>query len=245
MKPHKVLKRLFRRSRFQLNRSTTRLPPLDPSRMAQPVIVAALGGSGTRVIVELLTESGVFMGGANDPRTRDSLYLRRFLDAHFDRLALDPEQDDEAASRDLDWAIRGHRVGIPNEGDAWGWKNPRSMWLLPYLVKHFPGLRFIHLVRDGRDLALSGNQFLLGRHGHQILGDRWTGDPVRDQFELWALGNTRAADACARFLGPQALRSDQIRVDNRSGGASPRAAHRARGSCRRNRADPVRDPATA
>lgn len=205
MKPHKALKRLFRRARFQLKRATTRPPPLDPSRIAPPIVVAALGGSGTRVIVELLTESGVFMGGAVDPRTRDSLFLRHFLDAHFDRLALDPECGDEAMSRDLDRAIRGHRVGIPNEEDAWGWKNPRSMWLLPYLVKHYPGLRFIHLVRDGRDLALSGNQFLLGKHGRQILGERWTGDPVRDQFELWALGNARAADACARFLGPQAL----------------------------------------
>ena len=205
MKPYKVLKRLFRRVRFQVKRSTTRTPPLDPSRMAPPVVVAALGGSGTRVIVELLTESGVFMGGAIDPRTRDSLFLRHFIDAHFERLARDPELDGEATSRDLDRAIRGHRLGIPNEEDAWGWKNPRSMWLLPYLVKHFPGLRFIHLVRDGRDLALSGNQFLLGKHGRQILGDRWTGDPVRDQFELWALGNTRAADACARLLGPQAL----------------------------------------
>jgi hypothetical protein len=206
MKPHKAVKRLFRRARFELTRRTLRTPPLDPERMAPPLVVAALGGSGTRIVVELLSESGVFMGGHLDRRTRDSLFLRHFIDAHFDRLVRDPEQDDETLRRDLDAAIRGHRAGIPNEEDAWGWKNPRSMWLLPFFVKIFPGLRFIHLVRDGRDLALSGNHFLLREHGRAVLGDAYCGDPVRDQFALWALGNARAADAAARFLGPQALR---------------------------------------
>ena len=205
LEPRKLVDRWIRRGRFLGLRHLSPATPLDPQRTAQPILVAALGGSGTRAIVELLVESGIFMGDWVDPSTGDSLFLRHFLHAHFDALVQDPEREDSAVRRELDRAIRAHRNGIPNEGDDWGWKNPRSLWLLPWFVQSFPGLRFIHLVRDGRDLALSQNNFLLDDHGRSVLGDRYTGDPVRDQFELWAMGNLRAADSSARLLGPRAL----------------------------------------
>ncbi len=200
-----LLNRWIGRGRFLGLRHLTPAKPLDPQRTAQPIVVAALGGSGTRAIVELLVESGIFMGEWVDRSTGDSLFMRHFLHAHFDALVHDLESEDPRMRRDLYRAIRAHRSGIPHEGDDWGWKNPRSMWLLPWLVRAFPGLRFIHLVRDGRDLALSQNNFLLDDHGRRVLGDRYTGDPIRDQLELWALGNLRAADASTRLLGPRAL----------------------------------------
>jgi hypothetical protein len=200
-----LLDRWIRRGRFLRLRHLSPAKPLDPQRTAQPIVVAALGGSGTRAIVELLVESGIFMGEWVDRSTGDSLFMRRFLHAHFDDLVHEPESDDPRMRRDLYRAVRAHRSGIPHESDDWGWKNPRSMWILPSLVREFPRLRFIHLVRDGRDLALSDNNFLLDDHGRNVLGERYTGDPIRDQFELWAMGNLRAADASARLLGPRAL----------------------------------------
>lgn len=201
-----VLSRLIRRGRFLGLRRLSPATPLDPRRTAQPIVVAALGGSGTRAIVELLVESGIFMGDWIDRSTGDSLFLRHFLHAHFDVLVHDPGCDDPRIRRDFHRAIHAHRNGIPREGDDWGWKNPRSMWILPWLARDFPGLRFIHLIRDGRDLALSENSFLLDDHGRRVLGEQYTGDPIRDQFELWAMGNRRAADASARLLGPRAHR---------------------------------------
>jgi hypothetical protein len=201
----KLAKRWIRRGRIAglyRSRATT---PLDPQRSVPPILVGALGGSGTRVIVELLVESGVFMGRWVDRTTRDALMIRRFLDRHVETLAHDPEREDPAIERDLHRAMRAHRIGIAREGDDWGWKNPRSMWTLPYLARHIAGMRFIHLVRDGRDLALSRNTFLLDRHGRRLLADRHTGDPLVDQFELWARGNVRAAEVSEQLLGPRAL----------------------------------------
>lgn len=202
----RVLQKLVRRTRFHGTRLLQSSKPLDPTRTKGPIVVAALGGSGTRAIVELLVESGVYMGREVDRDTHDSRYVRRFLNAHFDALVRDPEHPDPAIRREFLRLIRAHRRGIPNEDDDWGWKNPRSMWLLPFFVQIHPGLRFVHLLRDGRDMALSKNNFLLDEHGRAILGDRLTGDPVDDQLELWARGNLRALEDAERLLGPRALR---------------------------------------
>ncbi|MBK7948325.1 MAG: sulfotransferase [Deltaproteobacteria bacterium] len=201
-----AFQKLVRRTRFHGTRLLQSSKPLDPSRTRGPIVVAALGGSGTRAIVELLVESGVYMGRFLDRDTHDSLYIRRFLNAHFDALVGDPEHPDPAIVRAFHRLIRAHRSGIPHEGDEWGWKNPRSMWLLPFFAQRHPGLRFVHLLRDGRDMALSQNHFLLEDHGRTILGDRMTGNAVDDQLELWARGNVRALEASERFLGSRALR---------------------------------------
>ncbi|MBY0400754.1 sulfotransferase [Myxococcota bacterium] len=207
----KPVQKLIRRGRFHGTRLLQSSKPLDPVRTRGPIVVAALGGSGTRVIVELLSESGVYMGRFVDRETNDSLYVRRFLNAHFDALVADPENSDPAIQRAFLRLIRAHRSGIPDEGSEWGWKNPRSMWLLPFFARIHPGLRFVHLLRDGRDMALSRNRFLLEDHGRAILGDRRTGDALQDQLELWALGNRRATQDAARWLGSRAL---QIRYED-------------------------------
>ncbi|BCW93430.1 MAG: hypothetical protein KatS3mg007_1324 [Thermoanaerobaculum sp.] len=54
---------------------------------------------------------------------------------------------------------------------AWGWKEPRSIYLLPFWNELMPSLRFIHVIRDGRDMAFSANQNQLRKHGKCILGE--------------------------------------------------------------------------
>jgi len=160
-----------------------------------------MGGSGTRAVVDLLVASGVAMGSHLDAKTQDSLPIRWFLDRHFDRLAATPGRWSTRIRNDFDRAILTHRSDIPDPATCWGWKNPRSMWILPFLANRFPCLRFIHLVRDGRDMALSENCFLLNRHGESLLGEASTGAPPTDQLRLWAIGNQRAAADGARLLG--------------------------------------------
>lgn len=46
----------------------------------------------------------------------------------------------------------------PAAGVQYGWKAPVSMLLLPLLQQVFGPIKFIHVVRDGRDVALSDNQ---------------------------------------------------------------------------------------
>ncbi|MGH7844735.1 MAG: sulfotransferase family protein, partial [Candidatus Binatia bacterium] len=95
---------------------------------------------------------------------------------------------------DLNTCIMQHRLEIPPEGARWGWKNPRSIHLLPFFHKHFPELKFVHVVRDGRDMALSANTVQLFRHGTAILepGHLAAPHPVK-AAAFWARVNLCAA----------------------------------------------------
>jgi hypothetical protein len=179
------------------------MAPADP----RPVLIGALGGSGTRSLVRVLRSAGVDFGQWTDPRTEDALAFRVFLARFFDQIVTALQTGEEvprAAGPAFEETVRVHRLGQTQPGAAWGWKNPRNMWLLPFYVRFFPGLRFIHLVRDGRDMALSENRFLLTEHG-AALG---AGDPVADtaqaQLGLWARGNLWAAHCASDCLAADA-----------------------------------------
>ena len=74
------------------------------------------------------------------------------------------------------------------EGKArWGDKTPIYIEVVPQLARMFPGSRFIHLVRDGRDVAKS----------HQAAG--WNGYWLHDNTKEW----TRALEFYRRLAGSQ------------------------------------------
>jgi hypothetical protein len=70
-----------------------------------------------------------------------------------------------------------------------------------------PRLRFLHFVRDGRDMAFSENQQQLKKHGDAALDRRlrWRRRPYRS-VALWAHVNGGAADYGERELGERYLR---------------------------------------
>lgn len=76
------------------------------------------------------------------------------------------------------------------------------MYLLPFWDSIFPGLRFLHLVRDGRDMAFSANQNQLARHGATVLGAAWDGRALPERsIALWAKVNRLAAWYGKHVLG--------------------------------------------
>ena len=77
-------------------------------------------------------------------------------------------------------------------GRPWGWKEPRSIYLLPFLHRHLPSLRFLHVVRDGRDMALSANQNQLRKHGDAAAIPADLSPPERS-IALWSWVNLTAA----------------------------------------------------
>jgi len=109
-------------------------------------------------------------------------------------------RDQTRMNRALRAALRRHRTGMPQPVAAWVVKNPRSMYLIPYLADHCPGMRFVHVVRDGRDMAFATNQRQLASYY-----DAWFGAaaekplPVR-AIELWSKTNLDAS-----LAGKQAL----------------------------------------
>lgn len=173
-----------------------------------PVVIGALGGSGSRALTSILQEAGIFMGAWNDPLTNDSLPIRAFLFRWFRHLVR-PQQDDRAlppvAYRWLEAALELHLSGVTGDDVPWGWKNPRNMWLIPFYAQRFPALRFIHLVRDPRDMALSTNRFLLRTQGRALLSRSLRRDAKTAQIALWTRGNARTVAVADTLPGDRFL----------------------------------------
>jgi hypothetical protein len=56
------------------------------------------------------------------------------------------------------------------EGSAWGWKEPNSHVILDRLIGRFPRMKYIHVARNGLDMAYSSNQNQLHFWGSHFLG---------------------------------------------------------------------------
>ena len=127
-----------------------------------PVVVFNKSHSGSRVLARLLAASGVCMGAeCND--SGDALpvlkLVRYFVEHHYPDGA---RLWDEA--RPADGALLGLVEGVfldhLREHDArqpWGWKLCETVYALPLIDFLFPGAKFVHLIRDGRDVAFSNH----------------------------------------------------------------------------------------
>jgi Sulfotransferase family len=87
------------------------------------------------------------------------------------------------------YALYAERHGKPRYGD----KTPRYSIDLPFLANLFPDGRFIHIIRDGRDVSLSLMDVRLGR-GH-----------IREAARLWR-SRVSAARRDGEQLGPDRYR---------------------------------------
>jgi sulfotransferase family protein len=176
-----------------------------------PVVIGAMGGSGTRVVARIVSRAGVFIGRFLNV-SEDSLELAQFCDRWINRYLLRAKAPfcvEESALMDGDLAacVARHRAHIPTPDAAWGWKEPRSLYLLPFFHEHWPDMKFIHVVRDGRDMAFSPNQHQLRRHGAAVLGVKLADapQPVRSAA-LWAKINLAAANYAQKHMAGGYLR---------------------------------------
>jgi hypothetical protein len=108
---------------------------------------------------------------------------------------------------DLDSLVRSHLRDLPPSARVWGWKEPRSIYLVPFFDAAMPSFRFLHFLRDGRDMAFSENQNQLVKHGDALLGDDFRREktPVRS-IAVWSRVNSAAADYGEAQLGERYLR---------------------------------------
>lgn len=181
-------------------------PPVDPetwARIRGAGVIGATGGSGTRVLARIALRGGMFIGGDRN-RSEDALDFAAFSDRWVDELVAGRREP--ASSDELHALVARQWSGRTADDQPWGWKEPRSVYLLPFLDEELPGLRFLHVVRDGRDMAYSDNQVQLRKHGAGVLGDG-AGEPATlRSISLWSEVNLRAADYGERKLGFRYLR---------------------------------------
>lgn len=156
---------------------------LDPTG---PIVVGALGGSGTRVLGELLLAMGVHLGDhrnqAEDSLTASLLFnrpgdegdraerVRRFEqigrllrgDAdRRDRLAVVRAVggiDHPPLRYRLQYATGAVRErGAPRDATGWGFKEPNTHLFLDELAEAFARLRFVYVMRHPLDMAFTAN----------------------------------------------------------------------------------------
>ena len=177
-----------------------------------PNVIGATGGSGTRVVARIVRSAGMFIGtDLND--SEDSLRFGDYSDQWINRFIAQPPPDlpgdlESEMDNSLEEAIRGHLSSIGAESVAWGWKEPRSIYLLPFFHSRFPALKFLHVVRDGRDMALSSNQNQLRKHGAALLAaTELATDRPGQSIALWNRINLLRAD-----YGENQLRDHYLRI---------------------------------
>lgn len=86
---------------------------------------------------------------------------------------------------------------------GWGWKEPNTHVFLPQIAAAFPNLKYVHVIRNGLDMAFSSNQQQLANWGALI--GRVDVDGVRLSpkmaLDFWIAANRRATDI-GNVLGP-------------------------------------------
>ncbi|TWB40454.1 sulfotransferase family protein [Nitrospirillum pindoramense] len=123
-----------------------------------PVIVYNKSHSGSRLLAQMLEDQGVFIGGRLN-ESNDAMAILPLVE----RLVEDYYPDYQALW-DQDWpvdlealfvtAMMEHLEGYDGHS-PWGWKLCETTYIVPIIAAVFPRARFVHLLRDGLDVAFS------------------------------------------------------------------------------------------
>ena len=146
------LERLLARDRIAARR--TRLSG------ERPVVILGRGKSGTRLLSLACDQLGVALGITPRRPAADidhppfqqavkALGQRYFAANAVEAISAKDRQWFEYRAEQTWWFVRRHSPGSL----AWGWKWPETYLITPLVYATFPRARFIHLVRDGRDVA--------------------------------------------------------------------------------------------
>ena len=76
-------------------------------------------------------------------------------------------------------------VQVAQASGSWGWKEPNCHIFLPYLLQALPNMKYIHVLRNGLDMAFSTNQNQLSMWGPFVLGRPVDNDSPGDSFAYW------------------------------------------------------------
>jgi len=176
-----------------------------------PVVIGALGGSGTRVVARLVRACGVFIGSRLN-WAEDSEPIMKFYDAwlrrYLERDGVFDAVQSIAAEEQLGACLEEHLAGLDEPAAPWGFKVPRSILMLGYWQQRFPRFKFVHLVRSGLDMAYSDDRWQLHMIGDLVLTDEERGYDER----LQAMAYWRRVNASAANFGERELASRYLRI---------------------------------
>ena len=173
------------------------------------IVVGATGGSGTRVVQQILEGAGVFMGSELN-ESRDEIHILPYLNGRLNEVlqvvgCIDYEPSDipDALFAEhkslIAEALSAVQADIPKGQALWGLKQPRSIMMLAFLDQLLPDFRFVHMVRDGRDIAYSKNQNQPTRHYEALFSEPYDGS-ASQAITMWQEVNLGAARYAEKHL---------------------------------------------
>jgi len=118
-----------------------------------PIILTGRGGSGTRLLSDIVGYSGVFLG--NDlNKSSDSV---EWVDLIY-KIAIETVGQGGAAPTNWSDQLQQRAQNILTKAQAdlgaWGLKLPETILILPQLLQAFPHAKIVHLVRHPVDSSL-------------------------------------------------------------------------------------------
>jgi Sulfotransferase family len=169
-------------------------------------LIGATGGSGTRVVARIVRQAGMYIGSEGLNESEDPLYIADFYDRWLNAWVPQHGVANEPALLDDFRGVLARHVAGLDRPRRWGWKEPRSMYLIRLFDRYFSSFRFLHVVRDGRDMAFSSNQNQLRKHGVLAGLPQPELSPPAQSIALWAWANWEAAHFGRESLGDRYLR---------------------------------------
>ena len=201
-----------------------------PLNLRAPLIVGGVGGSGTRAVVAILQNAGVYMGSYNNV-ANDNLHFARLISDHPDNWKR-PYSDLQLGLNTFHrlyfgqtlfprhiaciysfarqprlkqtWLLirRSHDVRTPiNSIYHWGFKNPSTCFFLPQLTEHYPECKYIHVIRHGLDMAFSSNTIQLLNWGPEFGLESHDGHfTAQQQLDFWKSANQFSIQTCRRLI---------------------------------------------
>lgn len=160
----------------------------------QPVVIGGMAGSGTRVAVWLLQALGYYMGHVDFDDyllgTRDCIPMGWFSSNYamhnlLGRTTSYSEDQWTKMFNSLALALDCHLV-FRNGEKNWGWKMPSMMHIVELLHHYLPNMKYIHVIRDGRDIATQWKEMISFTHQNliEVLPIQYD-DPYIKYMWLW------------------------------------------------------------
>jgi hypothetical protein len=187
-----------------------------------PIAIGGVGGSGTRLIAQILRNAGFYFGNDRN-EAEDNLWftllfkrpdvlsesddefsalVRLFVQGMIGEGIFSPEQQllvrslarSGRAQHPAAWLSARAESLLTTRGYTqaahWGWKEPNTHVVLDRLVRALPNLRYIHVVRNGLDMAYSRNQNQLKLWGDHFLEPGWQLTPYYS-LRFWRVVHER------------------------------------------------------
>ncbi len=156
-----------------------------------PLVIGATGGSGTQPVTRICRKAGYYLGARLNvflDATDFIPFYTKWVDV---TLSSSKKGLSEAHNKqmfgDFYGCIQKHRSGMPNPNAPWGWKCVRSIYMVPFFHALFPHGKFIHIIRDGRDIAFLHDPQQLLQHTRALFDKQF--DSLLRPYRLMLLWN--------------------------------------------------------